>query len=104
MVTLCGTTCTSLIISLEKIICANIGNTRAILARHENGCYNTIILNRDHKPTESEEIKRIITNGGVIRQNYDKIRKEFIGPERIWLKNSDIPGLNMSRTFLFPSH
>ena len=96
---LSGTTCTSLIISLEKIICANIGNTRAILARHENGCYNTIILNRDHKPTESEEIKRIITNGGVIRQNYDKIRKEYIGPERIWLKNSDIPGLNMSRTF-----
>ena len=96
---LSGTTCTSLIISLEKIICANIGNTRAILARYENGYYNTINLNRDHKPTELDEIKRIISQGGIIRQNYDKIRKEYKGQERIFLKNSDIPGLNMSRSF-----
>ena len=96
---LSGTTCTSLIISLEKIICANIGNTRAILARYENGYYNTINLNRDHKPTELDEIKRIISQGGIIRQNYDKIRKEYRGQEKIFLKNSDIPGLNMSRSF-----
>ena len=96
---LSGATCTSLIITLDKIICANIGNTRAILARFENGCYNTVNLNRDHKPTESDEIKRIISEGGVIKQLYDKTKKEYIGPERIWLKNSDIPGLNMSRSF-----
>ena len=96
---LSGATCTSLIITLDKIICANIGNTRAILARYENGCYNTVNLNRDHKPTESDEIKRIISEGGVIKQLYDKNKKEYIGPERIWLKNSDIPGLNMSRSF-----
>ena len=96
---LSGCTCTSLIISLEKIICANIGNTRAILARYQNGCYNSINLNRDHKPTESDEIKRIIAQGGEIKPFFDKKRKEFIGPERIWLKNSDIPGLNMSRSF-----
>lgn len=96
---LSGATCTSLIITLDKIICANIGNTRAILARFENGCYNTVNLSRDHKPTESDEIKRIISEGGVIKQMYDKTKKEYIGPERIWLKNSDIPGLNMSRSF-----
>jgi serine/threonine protein phosphatase PrpC len=96
---LSGATCTSLIITLDKIICANIGNTRAILARFENGCYNTVNLSRDHKPTESDEIKRIISGGGVIKQLYDKTKKEYIGPERIWLKNSDIPGLNMSRSF-----
>ena len=96
---LSGCTCTTLIISLEKIICANIGHTRAILARYENGCYNSINLNRDHKPTESDEIKRIISEGGIIKQFYDKTKKEYIGPERIWLKNSDIPGLNVSRTF-----
>ena len=96
---LSGATCTSLIITLDKIICANIGNTRAILARFENGCYNSVNLSRDHKPTESDEIKRIISEGGLIKQLYDKNRKEYIGPERIWLKNSDIPGLSMSRTF-----
>ena len=96
---LSGCTCTTLIISLEKIICANIGHTRAILARYENGCYNSIMLNRDHKPTESDEIKRIISQGGIIKQFYNKVKKEYIGPERIWLKNSDIPGLSVSRTF-----
>ena len=96
---LSGTTCTSLIITLDKIICANIGNTRAILAKYENGYYNTINLSRDHKPTESEEIKRILSEGGVIKQLYDKKKKEYFGPERIWLKNSDIPGLSMSRSF-----
>ena len=96
---LSGTTCTSLIITLDKIICANIGNTRAILAKYENGYYNTINLSRDHKPTESEEIKRILSEGGVIKQLYNKNKKEFFGPERIWLKNSDIPGLSMSRSF-----
>ena len=96
---LSGTTCTSLIITLDKIICANIGNTRAILAKYENGYYNTINLSRDHKPTESDEIKRILAGGGVIKQLYDKNKKEFFGPERIWLKNSDIPGLSMSRSF-----
>ena len=96
---LSGTTCISLIISLEKIICANIGNTRAILARYENGYYNPINLNRAHKPTELDEIKRVISEGGIIRQNYDKIRKEYKGQERIFLKNSDIPGLNISRSF-----
>ena len=96
---LSGTTCTSLIISLDKIICINIGNTRAILARYENGCYNSTNLNRDHKLTELDEIKRIIKKGGIIKQSYDKIKKEYIGPEKIWLKNSDIPGLNISRSF-----
>ena len=96
---LSGATCTSLIITLDKIICANIGDNRAILAKFENGCYNTVNLSRDHKPTESDEIKRILSEGGVIKQLYDKNKKEFIGPERIWLKNSDIPGLSMSRSF-----
>ena len=92
-------TCTSLIIILDKIICTNIGKTLAILAKFENGCYNKVNLSRDHKPTECDEIKRILSQGGVIKQLYDKNKKEFFGPERIWLKNSDIPGLSMSRSF-----
>ena len=96
---LSGATCTSLIITLDKIISANIGDTRAILAKFENGCYNTVNLSRDHKPTESDEIKRILSEGGVIKQLYNKNKKEYFGPERIWLKNSDIPGLSVSRSF-----
>ena len=96
---LSGSTCTSLIISLEKIISANIGTTRAILARYENGYYNVINLTRDHKLNELDEIKRVINKGGIIQKYFDKKTQEFIGQEKIWMKNSDIPGLNMTRSF-----
>ena len=95
---LSGTTCISIIVSLNKVICANVGDSRAILARYENGIYNATNLSRDHKPTEPDEIKRILSNGGRIKQFYDEKLKEYIGPERIWLKNSEIPGLAMSRS------
>ena len=96
--TLSGTTCTSIIISQNKVICANVGDSRAILARYENGIYNSVNLSRDHKPTETDEMKRILLEGGRIKQFYDAKIKEYIGPERIWLKNSEIPGLAMSRS------
>ena len=95
---LSGTTCTSIIVSLNNVICANVGDSRAILARYENGVYNATNLSRDHKPTESDEMKRILSNGGRIKQYYDEKLNEYIGPERIWLKNSEIPGLAMSRS------
>ena len=96
--TLSGTTCTSILVFPNRVICANVGDSRAILSRYENGIYNSINLSRDHKPTETDEMKRILSNGGRIKQFYDKKIKEFIGPERIWLKNSEIPGLAMSRS------
>ena len=43
-------------------------------------------------------MKRILNNGGVIRQYTDE-KGGYIGPERVFLKNSEIPGLAMSRTF-----
>ncbi len=95
---LSGTTCTSIIVSLNSVICANVGDSRAILAKYENGAYNVTNLSRDHKPTETDEMKRILSCGGRIKQFYDKKTKEYIGPERIWLKNSEIPGLAMSRS------
>ena len=95
---LSGTTCTSLIISLEKIICINLGDSRAILARYENGAYNVINLSRDHKLTEPDEMKRILKNNGIIKQYYDKKTNQYIGPERVYLNNSEIPGLSMSRS------
>ena len=97
-ISLSGTTCTSVIISPEKIICANIGDSRAILARYENGAYNVINLSRDHKLTEPDEMKRIINNGGVIKQYYNDKNKEYIGPKRVFLNNIEIPGLPMSRS------
>ena len=95
---LSGSTCSSLIISQNKLISANVGDSRAVLARYENGQYNAINLTRDHKPTEPDEMKRILNNGGRIKQFTEPRTGNSIGPERIWLKNSEIPGLAMSRS------
>ena len=94
-----GSTCTTLIINLEKIICANLGDSRAVLAKYENGTYNAFNLSNDHKPNKSLEMKRILLNGGRIEPFYDEELHKYLGPERVWLKNSDIPGLAMTRSF-----
>ena len=95
---LSGSTCTTLIINLERIICANLGDSRAVLARYENGMYNAFNLSNDHKPNIPSEMKRILSNGGKIEPYYDEDLKKYLGPQRVWLKNSDIPGLAMTRS------
>ena len=76
-----------------------MGDSRAVLATCENGFYSSINLSRDQKPTENDEMKRILQYNGRIAQYFDEESRSFIGPKRIWLKNSDIPGLAMTRSF-----
>ena len=95
---LSGSTCCSLIITPNKIISINLGDSRAVLARYENGQYNAINLTRDHKPTELDEMKRVLNCGGRIKQLTNKKTGKNIGPERKKLKNSEIPGLAMTRS------
>ena len=96
---LSGTTCVSLLITLKSITCANLGDSRAVLAKCENGYYSAVNLSRDQKPSEQDEMKRILQYNGRISQYFDEESRSFIGPKRIWLKNSDIPGLAMTRSF-----
>ena len=96
---LSGSTCCSVLISPNKIICANLGNSRVILSRYENGIYTSFNLSRDHKLTEHDEMKRVLNKGGIIKQSYNVKSKEYFGPQKIFLKNSEIPGLTISRSF-----
>ena len=41
--------------------------------------YKAIELSRDHKPTEKDG--------------------EFVGPQRVWIKEEEVPGLAMTRSF-----
>ena len=92
---LSGASCISLIISLGKMISVNLGDNKAILARYENGLYNFVNLNRQHKPTLSDEKKRILENNGKIGH----LNENTNNPIKIWSKNIDIPGLSISRSF-----
>ena len=93
-----GTTVVSLIITTEKIISVNLGDSRAAIFKYENGLYYCKNLSRDHKPSEPDENKRIINNNGRIKKCYDEDLKKYLGPDRVWLKNKEEPGLAMTRS------
>lgn len=102
-----GSTCVSVIYTPEKVICANVGDSRAVIGRCINGGNRDFILilvwsahnvSRDHKPSDKDESIRITRKGGRI-EPYKEDNGDFVGPARVWLKNEDIPGLAMSRSF-----
>ena len=93
-----GTTVSSLIITSEKILSINLGDSRSSLFKFENGLYSYKNLTRDHKPSEKDESLRIINNNGRIKRCYDEDLKKYLGPERVWLKNKEEPGLAMTRS------
>jgi serine/threonine protein phosphatase PrpC len=85
-------------ISNSTIVCANSGDSRAILCSVRDNNWYFTQLSRDHKPEEQDEAARIKKcNGriepsrlqpgmllppGVMRQG-----NLFYGPKRVWLKN-----------------
>jgi len=94
-----GSTCVTVIYTPEKLITANVGDSRAVLGRCVNGSWVSHNLTRDHKPDEPDETQRIVRAKGRIEPFKDDQTGEFIGPPRVWLLEDDIPGLAMSRSF-----
>ena len=94
-----GTTCVSVIFTPERLIVPNIGDSRAVMGRYDKstGKYKAIELSRDHKPTEKDEAKRIYENDGRIQPFTED--GEFVGPQRVWIKEEEVPGLAMTRSF-----
>ena len=87
-----GTTCVMVFQVGERLICANVGDSRAILIKGDN----IIPLSVDQKPDDPEESKRIIQNGGEISQFEEDGEKS--GPFRVWKKGEVYPGIAMSRS------
>ena len=97
-----GTTCVLVIQLEEHIICANCGDSRAIIVfddYYDDNLYNSKIfpLSHDCKPDLPNEEKRIKEHGGVVERAYNEFNQE-IGPYRIWAVGEDYPGLAMSRS------
>jgi len=94
-----GSTTVTVIILNNKLWCANLGDSRAIMARcNKNGTWKAHALSNDHKPRSPGEYERIIKTGGRV-EPFKSPTGEFLGPDRVWLKNESIPGLAMSRSF-----
>ena len=104
-----GTTCIIIIQLEEKIICANTGDSRAIMVydkssnnkniNKKNNLENTKVfpLSYDCKPNLPNERKRIYEHGGVVEKALDECDEEE-GPFRVYIKGEDYPGLAMSRS------
>ena len=97
-----GSTCVSILLkqkNINKIYIANVGDSRAIIIKeNENKNWEPYQLSRDHKPTEEDEVKRIIEYDGEIERIEDD-DGNWTGPLRVWMKGSDGPGLAMTRSF-----
>ena len=93
-----GSTCVTIILTKNKIISGNAGDSRAVMGRYINGEWKSIDLSHDQKPNNPGEKERIIAHGGRIEAYKDENGGDF-GPPRVWLKDEDVPGLAMSRSF-----
>ena len=95
-----GSTCVSVLFTPNRLYCINVGDSRCILGNYKEKekKWITKILSRDHKPSEPDEMIRIKNSGGIVESCRDKFGN-FVGPERVWGKNLEGPGLAMSRSF-----
>ena len=93
-----GSTCASIIFTPKKIITINVGDSRCILGKYNNEKWFPTVLTRDHKPNLPDEFERIISSGGKVEPYKDSLGN-FAGPDRVWKKDNDVPGLAMSRSF-----
>ena len=92
-----GSTCCMVMQMAQKIICANVGDSRAIL-------YSEVIreeiinLSIDHKPESKNELERIKKYGGVVEKClYEEGVRD--GPYRVWNSSKqEYPGLAVSRS------
>ena len=95
-----GTTVVSLIITPDKLISINLGDSRLSLFKYDekNKKYFYKNLSREHKPFELDESERILSQGGRLQKCYNEKNNKFYGPQRVWLKNEAQPGLAMTRS------
>lgn len=92
-----GSTLTTVLIKNEQLVCANIGDSRAVIGKRMHAAWESFELSRDHKPELLSERIRILKTNGRIAPYYDR-NNEPIGPQRVWLEHSHVPGLAMSRS------
>ncbi len=73
-----STACTAVLVGKHLLI-ANVGDSRAVISRGGNA----VTLSWDHKPTQTDEQKRIVDEGGIL----------------IWDGTWQVPGGGVSRAF-----
>ena len=97
-----GTTCVLVIQIGRNVICANVGDSRAVVVFDDDTDNNlsqleVTPLSIDYKLEIPEERNRVIMAGGAVEQAKNSLG-ERMGPLRIFSPGKDYPGLAMSRS------
>eukprot|EP00826_Nyctotherus_ovalis_P064690 TRINITY_DN9493_c0_g4_i1.p1 TRINITY_DN9493_c0_g4~~TRINITY_DN9493_c0_g4_i1.p1 ORF type:complete len:248 (+),score=62.31 TRINITY_DN9493_c0_g4_i1:1321-2064(+) len=96
-VTYSGTTLVSVLLLGNYVMCANVGDSRAIIGSSANFLdWRARPISRDHKPDIPAEYERIMRSNGRVECYVDEYGNA-IGPKRVWKRHEDLPGLAMSR-------
>jgi len=103
-----GTTFVMAVLRDQRLTAFNIGDSRLIIARRGDATTPTSTarsvppsgfvassITVDHKPDLPEERERIVKKGGRV---FPIAYEDGEGPQRVWLGESNIPGLAMSRS------
>ena len=92
-----GATCVTVLLTSQALYCANVGDSRAILAqRQSDDTVTSDALTQDHKPFVEAEQARIIAAGGRVQPQYSS-NGQAVGPLRVWFQRENTPGLAMTR-------
>lgn len=92
-----GSTLVFALITDKLITCGNVGDSRLVIASYKNDTWFSANLTKDHKPELMVERERIINSGGRVSP-FKNMQGEYIGPNRVWKKDANYPGLAMSRS------
>lgn len=92
-----GTTLNCVTIFGSLCVCANVGDSRSVLGKLNQGIWDYVELSQDHNTKRYDERMRILGSNGRIAQAKDE-EGNYDGPERVWLMDDDIPGLAMTRS------
>jgi len=91
-----GTTLSMAVVRGNHLTGVNVGDSRVIIGKENDGKIVAEEFTHDHKPDTPGEKERIIAAGGrVFAVEYDD---GIDGPPRVWLGHMDVPGLAMSRS------
>lgn len=103
-----GTTAVAAYQHREKLVVANVGDSRAVLGRtnsRDGSDLKAIDVTSDQKPGRQDERRRILSAGGVVQQSQYPMRQTFggpprlmrVGPERVW-DRTGCCGLGVTRS------
>jgi len=91
-----GSTTISCLRQGNNLITANVGDSRAVLARLDGSSFKAVDLSNDHKPNRRDEMERIVRMRGQVEPSR-AMGGRFIGPARVWAVKQQVGGLAVSR-------